>query len=134
MIVSIWRNLWCPSESKKSTSLFPFSLKYCKDISNLVFWVLWECLTRNDVGNFHAYLHAKKLNFIIHFFVKILQRNSKLVILGNFDIPGHTHLKWWYQFEEIFDVYLQAKNKLQSSRFPWDIVKILQTCYFGYFG
>ena len=38
------------------------------------------------------------------------------------------------QFEETFDVYLQAKNKLHPSCFPWDIAKILQTCYFGCFG
>ena len=36
-------------------------------------------------------------------------------------MPGRTHLKWQYQFEEIFDVYLQAKNQLHPSRFPWDI-------------
>ena len=31
-------------------------------------------------------------------------------------------------------VYLQTKNQLHLSRFPSDIAKILQTCYFGYFG
>ena len=30
------------------------------------------------------------INFITHFFLKILQRNSKLVILGNLSMPGHT--------------------------------------------
>ena len=35
--------------------------------------------------------------------------------------------------EETFDVHLQAKNQLHPSRFPWDIAKILQICYFGYF-
>ena len=141
-MVSIWKNLWCLSESKKSTSFFfLFSLRYCKDIANFLFWVLWEFLIishqksqQESVGNFRAYLHAKKINFITHFLIKILQRNTKLVILGNLGMPGHTHLKWEYRFEEIFDVYLQAKNKLHSSRFPWDIPKILQTCYFGYFG
>ena len=32
----------------------------------------------------------QKINFITHFFLKILQRNSKLVILGNLGMPGHT--------------------------------------------
>ena len=32
----------------------------------------------------------QKIDFITHFFLKILQRNSKLVILGNLDMPGHT--------------------------------------------
>ena len=35
----------------------------------------------------------QKIDFT-HVFFKILQRNSKLVILGNLDMPGHTHLKW----------------------------------------
>ena len=67
------------------------------DIANLLFWELWECLTIPSksqyqfVGSFHSYLHAK-INFITHFFLKILQRNRKLVILGNLDMPGHTHL------------------------------------------
>ena len=74
----------------------------------------------------------QKINFIIHFFLKILQRNSKLVILGNLGMPGHTHQKEQYELEEIFDVYLQAKNQLHYSCFSWEIAKLLQTCYFGY--
>ena len=35
-------------------------------------------------------LGMQKINFIIHFFIKILQRNSKLVILGNLGMHGHT--------------------------------------------
>ena len=31
-----------------------------------------------------------------------------------------------------FDTYLHAKNKIYSSLLFWDIVKILQTCYFKY--
>ena len=76
----------------------------------------------------------QKTNFMTHFFFKILQRNSKIVILGNLGMPDHTYLKWQYQFEETFDVYLLAKNQLHPSHFPWDIAKILQTCYFWYFG
>ena len=47
-------------------------------------------------------------------------------------MPDLTHLKWQYEFEETFNAYLQAKNWLYPSRFPWDTTKILQTCYFGY--
>ena len=35
-------------------------------------------------------VYMQKINFITHFFLKILQRNSKLVILGNLGIPGYT--------------------------------------------
>ena len=76
----------------------------------------------------------QKINFITHFFLMILLRNSKLVVLSNLGMPGHKHIKWQYHFEGTFDVYLQAKNQLYPPRFPWDIGKILQTCNFGYFG
>ena len=54
MIVSIWRNLWCLSSGKKSTSSFTFCLRYSIDIANLLFWVLWVCLathTQSDTIN-----------------------------------------------------------------------------------
>ena len=77
------------------------------------------------------FICMQNINFITHFFLQILQKNNKLLILDNLGIPGHTHLKWEYEFEEAFDSYLQ---KLHPLGFTWDIVKILQTCYFGYFG
>ena len=51
----------------------------------------------------------QKVNFVIHFFLKILQRNSKLFVLGNLGMSGHTHRKWQYHFEETFHNYLQGK-------------------------
>ena len=74
----------------------------------------------------------KKISSITHFFLDILQRKSKLVIKGDLGIPGHTHLKFYYQFEETFDVHLQAKNYLHYSRFLWGIAKISQICYFDF--
>ena len=124
---------------KKSASYLTSSLRYCKDIAKLLFWGLWECLTipiKNHIINLYEtfmLICMQRINFITHFFLKILQRNTKLVILGNLRISGDTHLKWKYQFKETFDIYLQAKNELHPSRFPWDIAKILQTYYFGYF-
>ena len=46
----------------------------------------------------------------------------------------HTHIKWWYKFEETFDINLQAKDQLHHSHFPWDIAKLLHTSCFEYFG
>ena len=40
------------------------------------------------------FICMQKINFITQFFFNILQRNSKLVILGNLGMPDHTHLKW----------------------------------------
>ena len=72
----------------------------------------------------------QKNNLITQFFDKILQRISKLAILGSLGMPGHTHLKLQYLFEETFDVYLQTKTLIHPSRFPRDIA----TCYFWTFG
>ena len=47
---------------------------------------------QNHVINFQETFML--INFITHSFRKILQKNSKLVILGNLGMPGHTRLKW----------------------------------------
>ena len=78
-------------------------------------------------------IYMQKINFITIFYFKILQSNSKLVIWGNFDMPGHTQL-WWYLFEVNLDVYLKAKSQLHPLCSPWDIAKALQIHCFGYFG
>ena len=68
-------------------------LGYCKDIASLLFWELWERLTipiKNDSINLQETfmpICTQQINVITHFFVKILQRNSKLVILGNLGTP-----------------------------------------------
>ena len=69
----------------------------------------------------------QKVNFITHFFLRILQQNSKLVTLGNLGIPGNTYLNWYCSIN-------LKKGKKSTSHFSKDIAKILQTCYFGYFG
>ena len=111
-MVSPCRHPWCPKcwnqlvgnfdvyLHAKNQSLTSF-LKYCKDIVNLLFWKLWECLTIPIkiivwICSKLLYLPAcKKINFITHFFLKILQRNSKLVILGNLSIPGQMIVSIW---------------------------------------
>ena len=62
----------------------------------------------------------QKINFITHFLLKILQRNSKRVILGNLGISGH--------------VYQQVKNLFHHPCFFWRYSKDMQTSYFGYYG
>ena len=74
------------------------------------FWNIVKTLQTSNFGNFgnawpshqkslhrqfHAYLLAKKrLHHSLTHFLKILERNSKLVILGHLCKTGHTHLKW----------------------------------------
>ena len=53
---------------------------------------------------------------------------------GTLCMSGYSHQKQWYYFVEDFDIYLPAKNHYHSSVLSRDIAKILQTCYFRYFG
>ena len=43
ILLSICSNLLCLSACKKSTSSLNSSLRYCKEIANLSFWVTWAC-------------------------------------------------------------------------------------------
>ena len=78
-----------------STSSLASFLRYGKDIANLLFCELRECLTIPIKS--HS-LNLKD-NFPTHFFLKILQSISKLVILGILGMPCHTNLKWQYQLK-----------------------------------
>ena len=111
VLKSTCRKLWCLSKCKKPTLSLSSFLRYCNYIANLLLLTLrmLNHLHQNQSINlqriFHVYM--QKTSFITDFFLTILQRHSKLVILDNLGMPGHTHLKWQYQFEEAFDVYLQ---------------------------
>ena len=77
----------------------------------------------------------QKINFIILLFLKILQRNSKLVILGNLGMPAHTPkmmVSIWG------NIWRSSAGKKSISSFTFSlsyifIAKILQNC-FEYFG
>ena len=47
---------------------------------------------RNQLVKTLMFICMQKINFITHFFLNILQRNSNRVILGNLVLPGHIHL------------------------------------------
>ena len=104
----------------------------------MIFWQLWECLTiptktTVSICRKLSWLYAcKKSASSLTFFLKYCKELANLL----FWVFEHAspHLKWYYQFEEIFDVYLKAKNQLHSFHFPWDTAKTLQICYSGYFG
>ena len=55
----------------------------------------------------------QKINFITHFFLKILQRNSKLIILGNLGMADHTPKTivsiWniWHLFWHLLIIFLE---------------------------
>ena len=61
------------------------------------FWNAWSSLSKVIVSICWKVLclsSRKKINFITHFFLMILQQNSKLALLDNLGMPGNTHLKW----------------------------------------
>ena len=67
------------------------------------------------------------------FFLTILQRNRKFVILGNLVMPGHTHLKFYYSSKKpLMCIYRQKKLKLAPTFFC-RYCKHMQNL-FGYFG
>ena len=83
---------------KKKTSTLTSFLRYRKDIANLLFWQLRECLAipikiiLSICSKLSCLSECKKINLITQFF-KILQRNGKLIILGNLGMSRHTNLK-----------------------------------------
>ena len=94
----ISKNLWCLSASKKSTSFFPFSLRYCKDIANLLFLVLWASLvihTQNSITlhKTFVFICRQKNHFNSNFCVDNV-KICKLLILGTLGMSGYAHPKW----------------------------------------
>ena len=112
-----------------STSNFNHNvfLEILQDIENLLFWVLWTCLatpTKMKALTFREmFICMQKTKIIRGFFLGILQRYWKLVILDTLGMGTHRH-----------PIYIHVKDQLYHSPFPWDIAKILQTCCFGYLG
>ena len=116
MIVSLWRNLRRLSGGKKSTSFFTFSLTYCKDIANLLFWVLWACLA--------MYILSDTIVFMFNFYVYLEAKNKtpSFMLLWRYCKDMQTYFEyfgqaWLYSPKMIvltcdFDIYLHAKNNL----------------------
>ena len=98
-------------------------LRYCKEIANLLFWVIWACLATplkwqyQFEGTFDIYQQTKKSFSSFMFFLEILQQYCKFVILGTLGIPGHVPPKWYYQLVEKLCAYLEVKSQLHPPLF-----------------
>ena len=127
VLKSICRKLWCLSACKKSTSsLFCFFSDIIKTLQICSFGNFWNALpSLSNLRKLSCLSACKKLTSLLTSFLKILlERNSKLVILGNLSIPGHQQLKWLYQFKETIDVYyLCTKINFIFHNFLKDIAK-----------
>ena len=93
----------------KMNSIHNFFLGYCKDIANLLHWVLWECL-------------------IIPITIPSTFSGSSYHIVENFDTQS-VEINCW---ETLIFICIKKVNFI-SNVFR-DIVKTLQTCFFGNFG
>ena len=95
IILSNCSKLSCLSVCKKSTSSFN-SLRYRKEIANLLFSVNWACLathTYNDDSNLKkpfTFICRQKIKFILHVF---LERYCKLIVLGTLDMSDQANPK-----------------------------------------
>ena len=97
-------------------SSFMFFCRCCKDIANLLFWVLWACLathTQSDTINLQKTQSTqnKKFVYLCHIFVNM--RGIKLI----FCLQLNTK------------VYLQAKNQLHPPCVSDDIGKICELIF-----
>ena len=132
---STCRKLWSSSACQKSTSSLTYYLRYCKDIANLLFWELWECLitliniivsicsklsclsvyekSTSSITSFLRYCN-KIANF---FFFQILQRNR-----ANFLFPGKTSpvKNELCQFFNVLIIYHCAKNLEKLMSHSWE--------------
>ena len=97
MLISTCRKIWCLSSCEKSNTSLTSFLKYCWDIANLLFWALWACLATpikhfsTDLQQSFMFTWMQKIHFISPFFLEILLRYCKLVVLNTLDMPGYAH-------------------------------------------
>ena len=71
----------------------------------------------------NIYNEQAKFNFIFYF-LEILQRGCKLVVLGTLGMPGYAHPKWYYQLAENFVFISRQKINFPPHCFSGDTVKI----------
>ena len=97
IIASPCRKLWCLSASKISILFLTSSLRYFKDITNLLLWVLWVCLakpTKNDSINLQK-IFKQKFSSISHFFLEALHLKNPAIWLDK-SISAHISGTWFF--------------------------------------
>ena len=122
-------NFGCLSVCKKSSS----SLKVLHNYYFEDFTHVWQRPSNMIVSTCRKLLCLSAQKFIRHFSLEILQRFSKLAILGTLGMTSHAHQNWCYRLIGKFGVSLHAKNQLHLFLLSEDITNMLQPCYFGDF-
>ena len=116
-----------------------FSLRYCKDITNLLFWVLWTCLTthtKSDTINMQKsfmFICRQKSSLAPTFF----WRCGKDMQIRYFGYFGHA---WLLTPKVIISTcgklscLSEGKKSTLYPTFFWRCCKDMQTSYFGTLG
>ena len=99
----IGRHCWL----KKSLKILSFSkqqfFRYCKDIANFLFWVLWACLAMTSKSDGISlqktlmFIFIQKIKFIPHLFLKILLIFYNLIIMVTLTMPYQAQQNHQYQ-------------------------------------
>ena len=134
VLKSTYRKLWRLSACKKSSSSLTSFWRHCKDIAQLLFWELWECLTihikiivliRSKLPRLSAY---KKSTSSLTSFLRYCKEIA-LVVWGNLGLSAHTHLnmkfKYYISIWRNLRSLSAAKYQLHPSRFPSATAKVL---------
>ena len=126
------------SACKKSTSSLTFFLRYCKEIANLLFCVIWACLATQTPKMIKAiwrnlFIFRQKIKFILELFFEILQRYCKLTAFGTLGMHdfGQTQSDT-INLQKTFAFICRQKINPRPMLF-WRYCKDVQTSYFGYF-
>ena len=85
----------CTQKINSISNFFEILLRHCKLAILGTLGILNHPHQNHTTNLYQAFMFIcmQKINLINHFFLKLMQRNSTLVILGNLGMPGHTHLK-----------------------------------------
>ena len=115
--------LWCLCACKKSTSSLTSFLRYCKNIANLLFSKLWECLTipiKNHSINFQETFMLICMQQITHsltFFFRYCKEISSLlfwVIWASLVTPKK--IEWIWR-----NLWCLSASKKPTSFFPFSL-------------
>ena len=117
---------------KKLNTFLRSLLRYCKDIANLFgyFGHTWPNPSKKIVSicrKLLMFINMQKIRFITHFFLKILQRFCKPVILDTSAISGHATKIDSTNLQESLIFICMKKTQLHPSLLSGDIAKMLQT-------
>ena len=114
-------------------------MRFCKDIANFLLYELSECLTipikNHSINLWETFMliYMQKINFITHFFFKILQRNNLLFWVIWRGLVTHTQNDS-INLKKPLMLICRQKVHFILHNFLEILQKYCKLVYFGYFG